>query len=228
MADLAIAKVLGNGGLHRGTAFAVSRMLAITAFHCIGDRTTNTVVHRTPMLLWRDGSQSSQAEVVTGDGQLDYALLEIRPSIPEDYHLKPLNVPVTTDQLLEFKSMGYPSVLNGKVEFPTIEGKVRSYDTRIFDGIPAIQLYCQDAASGFSLRGFSGAPVVVGWDHALGVIRWNPESPGDENLALGGMVFATSVPKILEARPLFFRDVQRFRHEPKGGNYLGDWNWFPA
>jgi len=222
---LAIAKLLAPDGSHLGTAFAVSEFLALTAFHCIGDRMTGVVNHRKTTLRWRTGPHRSNAEYVGGDTELDYALLEIRPKLKPEFDLKPLNIPNRTPTPFDFESMGFPTALR-EVEFPKVVGEVRSYDTLILNRVPAIQLYCKDAASGLSLRGMSGAPVIVGPDMALGLIRWNPEDK--DGLAMGGMVFATLVLSIFEQRPVFFRDAKRFRFDPSPFNVLGHPNWPPA
>ena len=64
---------------------------------------------------------------------------------------------------------------------------------RIENGIPALQLYCRDAAAELPLRGLSGAPVLVGTpERAVGIICWNPVD-GDAAPLKGGQLFAVPV-----------------------------------
>jgi hypothetical protein len=238
MPQLAIAKLMSAEGAILGTAFAVSRYLAITAFHCIAKG--EEVIHRKVTLCWRGGPLHSVAEFAAGDFILDYALFEIRPPILDAYDLKPLNVfrPSGSDaelRDLEFRSEGFPADLDKKVNAPALFGRISSYSITIKKtGAPAVQLFCPDATNFHRLQGYSGAPAYVGSDHALGLIRWNPTlEPGDlgyseasAGMAIGAMICATSIQLIADARPLFFRDANFFRYDPQ--NAWQNWGnpWF--
>jgi hypothetical protein len=224
MNPLAIAKLSSsNGETYLGSAFAVSKFLAITAYHCVGDRERGGVHHKNVKLRWLGGDLISRAEFVAGDKLLDYALLELRPPIPDQYGLQPLGISRHPPLKEAFRSMGFISALHDDVVMPTVHGSVSSYDTKICGGAPAIQLYCDHSAARLKLAGLSGAPAVVAEDLALGMIRWNPPSE-TEGEGQGGMVFATSMITIMEERPLFFRDVRVFHLQDIFGGRI----WLPG
>ena len=120
----------------RGTAFAISRKTALTAFHVIGDR-THSRVRDQPLTLRFSGGFTCRAIYDNGDGRLDFALLSLELLLTDDYQLIPL-----TDQAQEgdgFVSRGFPPLQN--VDSLTIAGKSRNLRATIFEGVQAIQLF---------------------------------------------------------------------------------------
>jgi hypothetical protein len=180
-----------------GTAFAISAEQGLTAFHCIGDRATGAITLPTIYLSFPGGA-GIEATVVDGDAKADFALLRFTQSLPGDLQTVPL-VP-DADPHDPFRCMGYPDVPG--VDLTTSQGEIANPDGRIFDGIPAIQLFSKEAAASLSLYGMSGAPVLIGTtEAAVGIIRWNPPSEHDPELATGGVVFACPTRSVIQARP---------------------------
>lgn len=222
MPELAIAELLSNERFPRdrsrlGTAFAVSKYLAITAYHCLKGEDGGPM-RRNVMLSWMGGPLISNAEFVSGDEILDYALLEIRPRIMDAYDLRPLHVSRRwLPDNFECKIEGFPKSLRTVAPFHRAFGNVYKHDSNFSAGTPAVQLRCQEVGDGFDISGMSGAPVIVGSDLALGLILASPSVPGDRNSVMpGGIVFACSIAVIAEQRPLFFRDVEYYRWGASG------------
>jgi hypothetical protein len=181
---LAIARVATAGG--SGTAFAVSAETALTAFHVVGDRTTGAVTHPRVMLVFREGKVP--ATVVAGETAGDVALLHLTGPMP------PGCDPVAlTDELArgEWHTRGFPVAGAGEV---SVDGTIVDPDACLpGTEVPAVQLFCRQAAaeSPQVLKGFSGAPVLVGEPpRAVGVVRWNPTEPDKPRVAVGGSVYA--------------------------------------
>jgi hypothetical protein len=211
-----------DDGPYLGTAFSVSKYLVVCAFHSIGDRKTCKVIHDNVKLRWLGGDLMSRAKYAAGDCPLDYALYELQPPLPTGYDLQPLGIAEHPPAGEGFRSAGFPQALQGSVVMPSVQGSVTGYDARLQGDVPAIQLYCEESATQLSLRGFSGAPVIVGDDLALGVIRWNPPLPENPEYGQGGLVYATSMSMILQKRPLFFRDVKVYTPS----QWFGKTRWF--
>ena len=106
---------------------------------------------------------------------------------------------------------------------------MRNPDGSLFEGVPAIQLYCPEAAASASLElpGMSGGPVLVGKDPevVVGIIRWNPQHPDGTAQAQGGMVFACPIKNVLEELPaLEVHAVRRVRPKaPSAPQVLQPW-----
>jgi hypothetical protein len=60
----AVAKVLSPADEFRGTAFAISRDLALTAFHCIGDRVSGKIILPAVSLQFLDGTTRTAVSIV--------------------------------------------------------------------------------------------------------------------------------------------------------------------
>jgi hypothetical protein len=210
----AVAKVLSPAGAFRGTAFAISRDLALTAFHCIGDRVSGKISLPKVSLKFLDGTTRT-ASFHSGDHRLDFALLKLKSSLPNA--LEPIPIATEVEPGESFRCMGFPVAVRGP-KYVTIGGKVRDPAGSLFEGVPAIQLYSEEAAASAALElpGMSGAPVLVGRNPevVVGIIRWNPQRPDGTAQAQGGMVFACPIKNVLEELPaLEVHAVRRVHHE---------------
>jgi tetratricopeptide (TPR) repeat protein len=202
---LAIARVWeGRPGEQRtllGTGFAVGHDLGLTAFHCVGDRTTGQVSRPKVWFGFADGVEL-EAEYESGDPRADFAVIRFVNQLSDGF----LPVPLATSaaEHSPFRSLGYPAVLSstGMLDIVPISGVVTNGQGSLRDGTPVILLQCAEAAAtaGLQLHGMSGAPVLTGTpEAAVGLIRWNPESADDpRRLAVGGIVCACPMRSVLE------------------------------
>lgn len=208
MGQDAIAQVLEIGTLDKkvsvGTAFAISRGFALTAFHVIGDR-QNGKLGTSPLKLrfWRlrDNQRYEPYECgVTrrdGDARFDIAILRLEQPLPEDLEPIPLTTEVEAQE--KFVSAGHPAI-EQDTDVSYISGHIVALQTSIFR-VPAIQLFANEAGAEMPLGGMSGAPVLVGSGAkraAVGLIRWNPTRLENPNLSIGGTVFACPVGAIVQ------------------------------
>jgi tetratricopeptide (TPR) repeat protein len=183
------------------TAFLLTSELAITAFHVVGDRSSSSLKIASVQLRFPDGHTT--ADVIEFDARSDVAILRLRDRRLDDgcnrvsfLHPVSLNDP--------FLSSGWPQARPFAQDKMQISGEVVHASAAIFNGVPAIQLYCKQAAAMMRLQGFSGAPVLV--PHAgklciAGMIRWNPLRSDLDGVAEGGTVYATSIDVILGRWP---------------------------
>ena len=197
----AVAEAFSLGDQPLGTVFAVAREKGLSAFHPFGDRRTGTV--HTPRVRLNFGHNTIiEAQVAQFDCGLDVALLEFATPIPE--MTVPLPLAVHVARHARFAIMGWPSVRPFDHDASAVSGRIVGSDVTIFDGVPAIQLYCEQAAVGTSLGGFSGSPIIVGTtsgEAVIGVVRCMPEPAGLGGQPDGGTVFATPVDAILRLWP---------------------------
>ncbi len=187
--------------LTRGTAFAISSSVALTAFHVVGDRLTGKF-RENPIILRFLVNTEIAVTCRDGDARLDVAVLELGDALPAD--LQPVALTCEANDLDEFQSAGHP--LQRGPDLPYIHGKIVKFQSSIFGGVPAILLYADEAGNKMQLGGMSGGPVLVGSDReqaAIGLIRWNPESPDDNRISDGGHVYASPVRDIVERWPEF-------------------------
>ncbi|GLI03932.1 TIR domain-containing protein [Phytohabitans aurantiacus] len=182
-----------------GTAFALSDTDALTAFHCVGNRSTGEVEQPKPA-IWL-GDRFTAATVIEYCVELDVAILELQGELPG--HLKPVRLTAAADVGAEFLSVGWPTSRPFTPHYMSVSGTVVNPHSKIFEKSPAIQLHCVQSAS-MALAGFSGAPVLIndGPDMAaLGLIRWNPERHDIPQFAVGGTVYASPSSAIMERYP---------------------------
>lgn len=203
LADSAIgllhAEVLnGDPMASLGTAFICSPSFALTAFHCIGDRETNQIKH--PRVAIRLGGVPISGDVVEANSMADFAIIKLREPLPPG--VRPLPLEQTVRNHSNFRSKGWPSARPFSSDPMTVSGQVTDPAATIFDGVHAIQLFCREAAAGLPLYGISGAPVLVedqeNASRAVGIMRWNPQSPSDHRVAYGGIAFACPLGAIID------------------------------
>jgi hypothetical protein len=184
-----------------GTAFATSPSLAVTAFHCVGDRRRGILRFPLVQLVFPDG-QRIDADVQPGSAEADFALLILRDPLPDDFVPLVLNADVTVGA--DWTATGFP-VAVPDTEHTTVGGKVRDPNGKLRGGILALELFCDEAAAGrpLPLGGLSGAPVRANPSgEVLGLIRWNPTAPDAPQLALGGQVFACPARTLIDQVPV--------------------------
>jgi hypothetical protein len=195
---LAVARVAAPGG---GTAFAVTRTAALTAFHVIGDRHAGVVRQQRVELVF--GGTVVAADVdARSDPVADAALLSLRDDLPPGNVPIPLALGAARGE--RWYSLGFPAGDPGAAK-RTVDGTVVDpWQSQPRTGASVIALYCQQAAAGSPQRlpGFSGAPVLVGEPlRAVGLIRWNPVSPDQPGIAEGGTVYACPARSVLARWP---------------------------
>lgn len=184
----------------RGSAFFVSAYLAVTGFHCVGNREDGQLLDGRFSL--RHDAARVDVVVREVDRDLDVALLAVAPPLPNGWRIHTLGSRARTGD--DFVVRGYPHARPFKEGTRTLGGVVEDPAARIFDGVPALELYARQAAAGTSLEGFSGAPVITGGadgsEEAVGVVRWSPQRP-DGKTGEGGTLYATPVAALLERWP---------------------------
>jgi hypothetical protein len=194
-----IAEICKVNGQRRGSGFAVSRNLVLTAFHCIGNRHTGEI-KRARVLVRFGTEQPIAADVIGGDRLADFALLSLVDPLPPQ--VRPLRVTVDSFHQEPFHCEGHVTGIAG-LETATIDGHVMDPWAKL-QGSRALQLHCNQSAAQFPLRGFSGAAVLVGPPEsplAIGIVRWNPTSAANPTVGLGGLLYACPIRLVLERRP---------------------------
>jgi hypothetical protein len=196
----AIGQLYGADAKTRlGTAFAINADLAVTAFHCVGDRRTGDITHR-DVQIWfsrRDGEQAlATVSADASDHTADFAVLRLLSPLPAGF--EPLGLVQSVRIDVPFRSIGYPAALADQVERAAISGRITD-STAVWKEQPVLQLFCEQAGAGLPLKGYSGAPVLVRdrqQEAAAGLIRWNPRRYG-ELVSVGGMVFACPIRSVV-------------------------------
>lgn len=180
-----------------GTMFAVTDRLALTAFHCIGDRGTGKVWSRRVLCTWSKGV--SHATVQDGDHLNDVALLRFDRVLPCE--LEPIRLVRDVAEHTPFVAPGAPAEVQGVFVYAA-SGKITWPNARLQDETPVIQLACRDSAAGLSLYGLSGAPVLVGQPlKAVGVVRFNLPRDDRPDLARGASIYAAPSRVVLHRWP---------------------------
>ncbi|MFI7319403.1 N-6 DNA methylase [Streptomyces venezuelae] len=208
---LAVGRLLDDAtGEELGTVFAVTSRWAITAFHCIGNRSSDTISIRRVRCVWQ--LNTSIAMVQDGDASMDVALLRLHRVLPSQ--LEPLPITSETTEHTPFVAPGAPAEISGLFSY-AVSGEVTWRNAQLTDGTPVIQLACREAAAGLPLHGLSGAPVLVGRPlTAVGVVRWNPPRRDLPNLAAGASFFAAPISEILHRWP-HIHPVNVAKKDPK-------------
>ncbi|GIG00148.1 trypsin-like peptidase domain-containing protein [Catellatospora citrea] len=186
-----------------GTAFAVSRTLAITALHCLKTRDGH---HQQAVLLHSD-LPGLAATLVESHEYLDVALLRLEQPLPDE--LVPLLVGGVGDNGAAFWSQGFPGQVRSR--YPTnLTGSVAGPPSQLGDGAPCVQLLCGQATADMMLEGFSGAPVLLGHPENLvfGIIRRRMVSREDPSRVAGMTIYATPMHELMEVSQLLARSVQ--------------------
>ena len=193
---LAVGRLVdGGSGRRLGTVFAVTRRLALTAFHCVRDR--DGILTGQLQCIWPEGT--NYASVMDRDESNDVALLRLDRILSRELDPVPLSVDVMSHD--RFVAPGAPGEL---VELPLVamSGEIIWPEGLLPNGAHGIQLVCTESVAGLSLHGLSGAPVLTGKPQkAVGLIRWNPPRADNPDLAAGAIVYAAPAAQILQCWP---------------------------
>lgn len=159
------------GDAFAGTAWLINLQYAITAQHCIKNHTQNITLH------FPDSDPITVIPIAT-DTHLDAALLQL--SVPQversrlEIHKHSLANQST------WRAHGYPDIIRDRFGSGiSITGTISNPSIQ-FDYSSVIQLLCSQSNNEVnlddaSLRGISGAPVMLGNnDHVIGIIRYAP------------------------------------------------------
>ena len=194
---LAVGRLSPAGSRRQlGSVFAVTRRLALTAFHCVHDDAEPDVI-RHVRCAWQHGT--SDAVVEAWDKNDDVALLRLSRALPDSLDPVPLTGDVAAHD--PFVAPGAPSAMP-ELHLAAISGEVLWLDAPMRHGASGILLVCWQAMAGLSLHGLSGAPVLTGnMERAVGVIRWNLPQVENQELARGAEVYAAPAGRILERWP---------------------------
>lgn len=194
---LAVGRLIAAGsGRQLGSVFAVTRHLALTAFHCVHDDTEPDVMRRV-RCAWQRGT--SDAIVEAWDESDDVALLRLSRTLPDSFDPVPLTSDVVSND--PFVAPGSPAAME-EVHLAAVSGMVIWPDAPMPKGASGISLICWQVMAGLSLHGLSGAPALTGnMEKAVGVIRWNPPQTENQELARGAEVYAAPAGRILERWP---------------------------
>ena len=183
-------------GKKLGTVFAVNGRLALTAFHCVGERDTGRVLFPRVRCEW--AGHVSLAGFEESDLRQDIALLRLDRELPSG--LEPVLLTRRVSEHARFAARGRPVDVPG-VSLFTASGEIVSLSSER-GGAQVMQLACRESAAQLSLRGMSGAPVLIGQvSRAAGVVTSNPPRGDQPELGAGGAVFATPAAVVLDRWP---------------------------
>lgn len=171
-----------------GTAFLIDKRIAITAFHCIGDRSSGEISHARLELQFENGTTEGQVE--TGNPTLDYALIRLDEE-PSTAPMATARVPPATTP---FWAKGWPEGRPFTAHPMAISGTIVDPSARIFENVPAVQLFAHESAHGLDVHGMSGAPVMTndpsGDSAATALIRWAPDPPSTGDMSGSASIYA--------------------------------------
>jgi hypothetical protein len=193
---LAIGRLTTMDREHLGTVFAIPGRLALTAFHCVGDKFSGNVRYRRVRCEWPGAATC--ASVYDSDVGSDVALLRLDGGLPPG--LEPVFLSADVAEHSRFEARGYPAQMPAVSPF-TVSGEVTSLSGTL-KGRPVLQLRCRESAGGLSLRGMSGSAVLSGQpQRAVGILCWNQPRDDHEELAAGETAFATPSAEVLGLWP---------------------------
>jgi hypothetical protein len=192
----AVGRLVNGAGDQLGTVFAVPGSLALTAFHCVGNRASGKLKIRRVRCEWPGGF--SNAKVIDSDIGNDVALLHLESGLPPG--IEPVFLGRDVADQSPFSAPGYPRDIPAGEQL-TVSGTITAqYQSR--DNRPVLQLLCHESAGQLSLRGMSGSPVLAGNpSRAVGIIQFNHPRSDREDLAAGATVFATPSTAVLGKWP---------------------------
>lgn len=186
-----IGVALTAGQSPAGTAFAVAPSFLVTAAHVVrGSDTVYLFVPRHGEVIGR---------VCGRDTEFDVALLTVEQPIHADMIASVAEAGLQ-HVTLPFTASGWPRSRHFRNDPVTISGRVVDVVATIFDGRPAIQLYCHEVSAGLDPHGLSGAPISVvrpnGSTDTIGVVSWSPTSA--RMTIDGGIIFASPLALALQ------------------------------
>lgn len=168
---LAVARVRAPGGAADawlGTAFYIGEGLALTALHVVAPRPPVAAALRV-RLEFLAAAHDTEATLLAHDVVADWALLRCeRPPL-----VAPLSAAETVADGEAWTAYGFPGLVEQGL---VVGGQVRDARASESATMPALQLFCDEAAAGQGapLQGLSGSPCVVD-DHVVGLLRSTPQ-----------------------------------------------------
>jgi Trypsin-like peptidase domain/N-6 DNA Methylase len=194
----AIGRLQSGKNLTLGTVFAIPGRMALTAFHCVGDRVSGKLRTRRVRCAWPVSGAVSNATVIETDVANDVALLRLESDLPPG--LDPVYLARDAVEHSPFDAHGYPAAMPSVTPF-TVSGQITSVQPKL-QGMPALQLSCPESAGGFSLRGMSGSPILSGQpQRVVGILRWNQPREDRQELSAGPTAYATPTAVVLDRWP---------------------------
>jgi hypothetical protein len=191
-----------------GTAFAVGERVAVTAFHCLrglGLKRTEDTVRVGLRFLEPDGSLAVSvvpARSATFDENADWAILLLDSRVPTSSTVLGLRHQV--DLHAKCRALGFAREVPEATVLPAV-ATVAGTEGSVGGG-RVLQLQAEAPAGGLSIKGLSGAPVLIGTpEQAAGLVRRQHVSPYDRSTPLGGVVFACPATLFAAAVELYIR-----------------------
>lgn len=157
---VAQTKCKGSPKLIKGTAFLIDETHALTCAHCLGTATNWAKKVKLYFGFRGKVGEEREAEVLDKpDWEHDVAILCLAVKLPSE--VRPFDFALNGQKDEQWESFGYPVPLKkggltmgGTIKDP--EAKLESKDHKL----KLIQLHCDEGIN--SIKGASGAPVVVG------------------------------------------------------------------
>jgi hypothetical protein len=191
-------------GAERGTGFAVSETLVLTAFHCVRDNKTESPSGKPIAFRLLGGGDDLRATVSEWDKRLDFALLQLDVPLPAAWERVAIGAAGESVEGAPFRSKGFPNDRPFTEASFAVHGSIVDIAAERRGGAPALQLYCEEVAAARDPGGLSGAPVQIslrtGW-LAVGLVCWSQPRPGENRLGFGGTVYASPLEAIAAASP---------------------------
>ena len=186
----AVGVVALREGGREGTAALMAPTLALTALHVVADITSGQPVFGSGTISVTLGGDPIPATVDRYDVIGDWAILKLS----KQPHVTPIALTSHVVNGQSWETKGFPDASeHGFVGKGQIRDTEHNLDGK---GVRALQLFCNDAASGkgMAVRGLSGAPVIV--DGAIaGVLR---NALLEQDRCEAGTLFACPANTILE------------------------------
>src|SRR5262249_20260456 len=133
--------------------------LVLTAFHVVAERSATGITVYPGQITLTFLTHATEATVLDGraDAQADWILLRCQTP-PAD--IRPIPLADRGEDGAQWETYGFPEAnpRDGMVQTGLIKNAVGT-----FDGVPAYQLFSDEAAAGTGapVKGLSGAPVLV-------------------------------------------------------------------
>jgi hypothetical protein len=186
MKEPAVARIDRSDGAV-GTAFAINRHTAVTAWHCLRDpHNRNQAIQDTDLRFL--GGTTIAASYEQGDPREDWAILKLEDPLPTPLEPVPLRREVDTWE--DCRCLGFPAstMQPGELGYLPILATVSGETVR--EGARRIALHAREVGAGLNPAGMSGGPVIPrnGQTEAVGIMsRLLLDS---QRARVGGVLFA--------------------------------------
>jgi Trypsin-like peptidase domain/Tetratricopeptide repeat len=199
----AVARIDLEGG-KVGTAFAIDRQFAMTAWHCLRDPHNGELPLRGVDLRFLDGTTIA-ATYERGDRVEDWAILRLEEPLPEG--LDPVQLRPEVETWEECRCLGFPAATLqlGELGYLPILATVSGETVR--EGAPRIVLHAREVGAGLDPSGMSGGPVIPrnGSTEAVGVM--SRKLLDDYQVMVGGVLFACPV-RLFADKPILHPSIK--------------------